>query len=259
MLTILKVDSTTGMIEKLSDLLHSPHRHGTDRLHLASLVLVESLPSTMEISPISDISSSSWSDALNSRILYPISLTQAFLPLLLSESVAEDIQQPTTLVVVTPSNISSINAPHYARESVTMAALTSYISTLRAELPRSIKVTHIRLGSLTTQSAPSTRLDVALARVKRFAPTVSSPPKSISPSRNSPKLDESSIVSSGLHKLHHGIFDAVVGRTHGTVFLGRGALLYAMIGTFIPSTFVGQMMGCRRNFARVERQSPSQD
>ena len=255
MLTILKEDSTAGMIEKLSDLLHHPHRHGTDRLHLASLVLIESLPSTMEISSISDISSSSWSDALNSRILYPISLTQAFLPLLLSESVAEDIQQPTTLVVVTPSNISSINAPHHAKESVTMAALTSYISTLRAELPRSIEVTHIRLGSITTQSAPSSRLDVALARVKRFAPTASSSPKSTSPSRNSPKLDEFSTLTSGLHKLHHGVFDAVVGRTHGTVFLGRGALLYAMIGAFIPSTFVGRMMGFHRNFVGDEQKS----
>ena len=51
-----------------------------------------------------------------------------------------------------------------------------------------------------------------------------------------------------LRELHNGIFDAMVrgkGR-NGTIFVGRGARSYDLVGRWIPDGIVGLMMGAAR-------------
>jgi hypothetical protein len=247
------------MLNKLCNFIENPQRHGTQRLHFASLVVLQSSSSTLYTGPTAQISTSTWSDSLNTRILYPVSIIQTFLPLLISESTSALVSSRTTLVVVTPSNVSSINTPHHAPESVTTAALTSYISTLRAELPSSLSLTHIRLGSILDTSDPTNRLQLALSRARYFRG--SSPPSSSSssPSRNAAAKCSLHGNSSNIRALNHSVFDAIEGRTSGTVFVGRGAYTYAMIGALAPSSFIGWMMGFGRNSHTWSSESKRED
>ena len=262
-LTTLQPESTIDMLEKLGDFLHNPQRHGTKRLHFASLVLLDAYPSTHPTGQIMNFPASAWSDILNTHILYPVSLAHAFLPLLASESrsntppntfslTPDPTSPPTTLVIVTPSNLPSLNPPLHAPESLTTAALTSYVNTLRAELPTSLPLTHIRLGSFNPLSLPHNRLlTQALARLGHLRSSsdsssgkssTSSPHRRVT-SQSKQQALASSTAYSGVKELHNGILDAVVGRRTGTVFLGRGARTYAYVGAWVPSGLVARMMG----------------
>ena len=247
------------MLEKLSNFLLNPQRHGTQRLHFSSLVILESYPSNLPTGPTTALSTSTWSDALNTHVLYPISLTQAFLPLLISESKyspplklfskMDPTMPPSTLVLVTPSNTSAIHAPHHAPETTTTIALTSYFNTLRHELPASLPFTHIHLGSLSAVSAIADRLHVAMARISRYQSSSSSPSSNSSSSSRDVVSEariqaQSSLTRSpALREFHNGIFDAIVGKRSGSVYLGRGARTYAFIGCWAPPGLVGWMMG----------------
>ena len=261
------------MLDKLRDFLQNPQRHGTKRLHFASLILVNPYPSTHPSGQVTDLSPSVWSDILNTHILYPISLAHSFLPLLISESKTHipptatstlwtsnaDIVPPTTLLVITSSSLPSLNPPLHAPESLTTAALTSYLTTLRTELPLSISLSHIRLGAFTPFTTPFSNVNTALARLKRLrSSSASSSEKSSSspPTRRvgaaavypqaSTTSSHPSTSSSTLRELHNGVFDTIVGRRSGTIFLGRGARTYAYVGTFVPNQLVAWMMGHRQ-------------
>ena len=252
------------MLDKLSEFLKNPQRHGTKQLHFASLVLLDAYPSTHPTGQITHLSPSTWSDVLNTHILYPITLAQAFLPLLISESMspppvrtylsdADPNISPTTLIIITPTNIPSLHPPLHAPESLTTAALTSFANTLRSELPASLSLTHVRLGSFTPLSTPFNRLNTALTRLDRFRSSSasssgksssSSPPRTSSNPRSTTTSPNKG--PSGLRELHNGIFDAVVGRRTGTMFLGRGARTYTYVGQGVPSGLVASMLGYRQ-------------
>ena len=253
-------ESTADMLEKLSEFLKNPQRHGTKRLHFASLILLDAYPSTHPTGQIANLSASLWSDVLNTHILYPISLAHAFLPLVISESKSSipsrtflvdsnPNQPPTTLLVVTPTNIPSLYPPLHAPESLTTAALTSYVATLRSELPTSLSLTHIRLSSFSPLAKPFNRLNTALARLHRMRSgsesssdkSSSSPPRSAAPHLRAENLHAGSF--SGLRELHNGVFDAIVGRRAGTVFLGRGARTYSYVGHWMPAGLMARMLG----------------
>ena len=56
---------------------------------------------------------------------------------------------------------------------------------------------------------------------------------------------EKSVKGQSLRELHNGIFDAMVrgkGR-NGTIFVGRGARSYDLVGKWVPDGVVGWMMG----------------
>lgn len=51
-----------------------------------------------------------------------------------------------------------------------------------------------------------------------------------------------------LRELHNGVFDAIVrgkGR-NGTIFVGRGARSYDLVGKWVPDGIVGWMMGAAK-------------
>ena len=56
---------------------------------------------------------------------------------------------------------------------------------------------------------------------------------------------EKSVKGQSLRELHKGVFDAMVrgkGR-NGTIFVGRGARSYHLVGKWVPDGIVGWMMG----------------
>jgi hypothetical protein len=50
-----------------------------------------------------------------------------------------------------------------------------------------------------------------------------------------------------VRELHNAVFDAVVGRTPGTVWVGRGAWTYDMAGQYIPAGIIGWLWERKQN------------
>ena len=224
------------MIDKMKDFFKHPHRNGTPHLRLASLILLDSYPSTHLTGPISSLSTPLWFDTLSAHVLYPIALTTTFLPLLLSPPTISTTASPATILLLTSCTIPALHPANHAPESLSTTGVTSFLTTLRTELPSSIKTTHIRLGSLYSSQPLSLSLaareELALIRTTRPTPSSSS---SQSPSRPawSPR------TTRVLRELHNEIFDAVTGRTSGTIFVGRGARTYALVGAWAPAGLIG--------------------
>ena len=259
-----QAESTAAMLAKLHTLLTNPRRHGTRQLHLASLVLLDD-PRAHATGAIAALPAAAWADALNVHVLHPIALAHAFLPLLASsaqnppplppatgdERTAAPPFPPTTLVLCTSGIAPAVHPPRHAPEALVGAALTSFLATLRAEAPAALRITHLRLGalpsaSLLSRAAPS----AALARRAPAASDASASPSDASPargastgraSRTPAKRDRQQQAE--LRRLHEGVFDAVVGRSAGTAFAGRGARAYALVGAWAPRGLVRWMLG----------------
>lgn len=62
------------------------------------------------------------------------------------------------------------------------------------------------------------------------------------------KWIEKSVKGQSLRELHNGVFDAMMrgkGR-NGTIFVGRGARSYDLVGKWIPDGIVGLMIGAAK-------------
>lgn len=237
------------MIRKFTEHLKNPQRHGTASLHLASLILLPSWPSTHGTGSLQCLTPQAWSEELNTHILYPISITHAFLPLLLAH--VHHTSATTSLILATPSTIPSIHPLGHAPECLANAALISWLTSLHVELPSNLQPTHIRLGDFDLMaiehSEPGVQ-DVALARISRFqgAREAASSPNNDRPAlagTKSSKADKRSRRAKEASELHNKFFDAVVGRSTGTIYIGRGARTYSLVGKWAPTGLVGWMMG----------------
>ncbi len=73
---------------------------------------------------------------------------------------------------------------------------------------------------------------------------------------------EKSVKGQSLRELHNGVFDAIVrGRgRNGTIFIGRGARSYDLIGKWVPDSIVGWMMGAAKTngFEPVEKEGSTE-
>ena len=250
------------MLSKLSTLLTNPRRHGTRQLHLASLILLDD-PRAHATGAIASLPAATWSDALNTHVLYPIALVHAFMPLLLTSAQSPPALPPplgnqepppppfppTTLVLCTSGIAPAIHPPLHAPESLAAAALGSFLTTLRAEAPAALRITHLRIGA---QPAPSLLSPATPSKaLTRLTPSTSdsSSASDTSPARGTTsgrraapgKLDRRQQVA--LRRLHEGVFDAVAGRSAGTAFVGRGARTYAFVGAWAPRGLVRWMLG----------------
>ncbi|MCJ1479011.1 hypothetical protein MMC13_007695 [Lambiella insularis] len=245
--------STAKTLEKFSANLVQPPRHGCSSSHtlrLSSFIIIPSYPSTHPTGPISTLSPSLLSDALNTHLIYPLGLLHAFLPLLLfPDQVSDTSSTPSstsmpTIILLSPSLPTSLHLPHHASESLTTNALHSYLSTLRSEVsPNTLSITTLKLGSLTTLSHP-TRTQVARYRSTRYgspSPTPNPEPTSILAWEHARATQERERAVA-LRELHNGVFDAVVGKRRGTLYVGRGSWAYDLVGRWVPGGMVGWMM-----------------
>jgi NAD(P)-dependent dehydrogenase (short-subunit alcohol dehydrogenase family) len=254
-------ESARASIERFTAFLQAPHAvaQGIKQHHLVfrSLILIPT-PNYPSL-PIATLAPSALSDLLNTRLLQPILTLQTFLPLLQILPLSHPIQHPSppplpikpSVLVLTPSIISSLNPAFHLPESAIVSALTSFTSVLTSELqPLGIPVTHIRLGTFDTSpfSPHNRQLTVSSQRVEMLKWEESA---RHAYGRNyatvTTKTGGGGVVGKGssLRELNNAVFDAMVGGKGGVVRVGTGSRVYGFVGRWVPSGLVGWMMGVR--------------
>ncbi|KAF8865278.1 DUF1776-domain-containing protein [Acephala macrosclerotiorum] len=263
---IVDPESARASIERFTLHLQSPHAafQGAKPHHLSlrSLILIPS-PSYPS-SPIATLSPSTLSDLLNTRLLTPILTTQTFLPLLQATPLPHpthahlNLQTPKgdkpSVLLLTPSIISSLSPSFHLPESIINSALTSFTSVLTSELsPLNIPVTHLQLGTFDVSSFTHNKALVMTAQAQR-AETL----KWDEGSRQAYGRNFVAVSSRGgggvgavgkgssLRELNNAVFDAMVSGRAGTVRVGMGSRAYGFVGRWVPRSLVGWMMGVRR-------------
>ena len=191
---------------------------------------------TLPVSPVTALSPLDWSDILNTNIVAPFTTLHAFLPLLIS--------QKSSLLFLDPSIVPSLTPPSHAAESVVGGALNQYISTLRREVQvQGVNVVLCRLGDF--DYGPT------LSENQQLVPSQYSLRAEFARRRLEQKGVATSVKGQSLRNLHNGVFDAIMrgkGR-NGTIFVGRGARSYDLVGKWVPGSIVGWMMGTAKKTA----------
>ena len=246
--------ATATAIAKFTSYIDTPQRplpHTLPhKLQLSSLILMPSLqPST---GPISTLSVSTWFDTLNVGMIVPFAIIQAFLPLLIS--------QKASLVALTSSIIPSLKTASHAPQSVITASLDAHIATLKQEIShKDLNVVQVKLGVFDFGTlTPGDRQMVASANVARVEhPGWDAAARAKHLKKQFDKLKSDRVKGSSLRELHNTVFDCIArgkGRG-GTVFVGRGAWTYDLVGRWVPGGVVGWMMGLKHRQKGDPRQT----
>ena len=240
------------------------------------------------------IASSTWSSALNSQLIFPFTLARAFLPVLTAfaqdnkpqESIRAYRPIPfnfnfnfvsrmfrsypmqcakTSLIVLSHSITPSLCSANHAVENISFASVGAWLMTLQSELAASgssLRVIHMRLGSFIDRNASRTPQELPIARQNYYTTKSNESPRQSTSATKSPSLQTSSMKGVLSRELHNGVFDAVVGSSAvhgGTLYLGRGSLIYGIIGSIFPRTIVGWMMSTRQRENRSENNTDTLD
>ena len=186
---------------------------------------------------------STWSDTLNANVIAPFAIIKAFLPLLVS--------QKASLLALTPSIVPSLKAASHAPQSVITASLDAHIATLRKEIShKDLNIVQLKLGSFDLGTSKSTERQMVatanIARAEHPGWDTAARAKHLKEQLN--KLRNDRVKGSSLRELHNTVFDCVArGRGKGgTVFVGRGAWTYDLVGKWLPGGVVGWMMGLKQ-------------
>jgi NAD(P)-dependent dehydrogenase (short-subunit alcohol dehydrogenase family) len=176
-----------------------------------------------------------WSDALSTHVLSSLTLTRSFIPL--------SIDQNARILVLTPNLVAPLRPALNGTESIVVGALEGFVGTLRRELGAfGVKVVHMKLG------------DIDFGRVSGIQSSSSSPSRSTSEggwSRSlygSPATRATGRTNSGskgtlAKELHHAVFDALTMKSPWrTTRIGRGSLVYEMIGKWVPDALTQRML-----------------
>ncbi|KAI4247721.1 MAG: hypothetical protein L6R40_001307 [Gallowayella cf. fulva] len=240
-LDVTSPSSLSSTIRKVTALF-DPSNAPKYPLRLASLILLPQTPSPSESRRIVDISADTWSDALSIHLLAPFTLVQAFLPLVLS--------QRSSILFLTHSNTPSLSPPLHGEANVVAHALDSYISTLYKEIARSegINISRFKLGALDDESdRDALQMAVALRHDNSSQSDISS----------SPVPGHRKVRGSPLRELHLELFDAIVGKRRGTVYVGRGSRTYDVLGKVMPHGLAGWILGLRAQNEEVRKDTKS--
>ena len=232
-----QLTSTEETVQKFTTHINSPQHTLSNapphNLHLNSLVLVPAI--NLPVSPVTSLSPPDWSDILNANLVAPFTMLHAFLPLLVS--------QKSSLLFLNPSIIPSLAPPSHAPESVIGGALSQYISTLRREVQvQGVNVVQIRLGHFD--------YGASLSESQQLVPSQYSLRAEFARRRLEQKGVQKSSRGQSLRELHNRVFDAMIrgkGR-NGTIFVGRGARSYELVGKWIPDGIVAWMMGAAKTY-----------
>ena len=181
---------------------------------------------------ISDLSTESWSDTLTLHLLSPLTVIQAFLPLIKSFK--------STLLFLTPIVTPVLAPPLHGAENVVAAAMKNYVSTLRKEtLSEELRIVEFRLGAF-DESVHRDALETAVI-LRRPEGSGSSSESSLTASEDAAKAP--AVRGTPLRKLHLEVFDAIVGKRGGVIHVGRGSRMYDTIGALAPDSLIGWMLG----------------
>ncbi|KFY44289.1 hypothetical protein V495_03519 [Pseudogymnoascus sp. VKM F-4514 (FW-929)] len=245
-------------VERFAQMLQTPqYAFDTARAHYLQFIALIVIPTlTYPNSPVATLSPVDIQDVINTRLLHPILLTQAFLPLLSAPTSQHHHAHPPPqpkLLLLTPAIISSLNPPFHAPESIVSAGLKSFTATLSAELaPLNVPLTHFELGSFDTNPMTPKNQLATLSGHSAEARTWSDDAREAYGGnfmRVAGSAVEKRSKGSNLRELHNAVFDEMAKtgwRAGGTVMVGRGARLYSLVGAWAPRGLVGWMMGVRR-------------
>jgi hypothetical protein len=192
------------------------------RLHLAGLILV---PDTQHAAArIEDITLEEWSDALHAKLLPTINTTTQLLPSITLHN--------SKILLLTPSVTPALRLPSHSIQTVLSSALTSFLSSLSAELaPSTASISHFKLGDIDIPSVTARQRREGIASPSRFKPTP-------------------------IRQLHNAVFDALVAPRPSRVYhIGRGSLTYDVIGKWVPPAWIAWMMGAKSSAAQETRRN----
>ncbi|KAF2099462.1 DUF1776-domain-containing protein [Rhizodiscina lignyota] len=235
-------------IERFNQLLATPHGDGTSRhLQFTGLVLVPDL--VYPSGPIETVSAELWSDALTAKVVGTVATTQAFLPTVCAHK--------ARVLVLTPSIVPSLRPAFHGVETAVVGALEGFTHTLQRELGTlGIPVTQLRLGSFDCSTigerthmlplSSSATLMWPLSARNLYAQNFLSQGR-IGMNNGIFTESGSSPKGSSLRELHHAVFDNLTQRyPQQVVRVGRGSLIYDLVGRFVPGGLVGWILGMRR-------------
>ena len=187
---------------------------------------------------------SAWFDTLNVNVIAPFAIIKAFLPLLVS--------QKASLLALTPSVVPSLKAASHAPQSVVTASLDAHIATLRKEIShKDLNIVQLKLGSFDFGTSKSTERQMVvtadIACTEHPGWDAAARAKHLKEQFN--KLRGDRVKGSSLRELNNTVFDCIARRRGkgGTVFVGRGAWTYDLVGRWVPDGVVGWMMGLKHS------------
>ncbi|KAL8670422.1 MAG: hypothetical protein Q9168_005034 [Polycauliona sp. 1 TL-2023] len=228
-LDVTSPSSLASTIRKVTALLH-PSEAAKYPLRFVSLIILPQTPSPPRTHGIAQISADSWSDAFSIHLLSPFTLIQAILPLM--------IPHKSSLLFLNHTNSPSLSPPLTGEANVVAHALDSYISTFRKEFAAigDINIVQFKLGAIDYESD---RDALQMAVALRYDDRATSNPKS-------DRLpEEKKVRGSPFRQLHLEVFDAIVGKRRGTVYVGRGARTYGILGKIIPQGIAQWMLSLK--------------
>lgn len=71
---------------------------------------------------------------------------------------------------------------------------------------------------------------------------------------SSPVTEQRKVRGSPLRELHLEVFDAIVGKKRGVVYVGRGSRIYDYLGKVMPEGLVGWMLGLQAQREKGQNQ-----
>lgn len=186
-------------------------------LVLSGIIIVPDTSATIE--PVSAITPEAWSTALNAKVLNTILIAQLLSPL------ATEFQ--SRVLFLTPSIVPSLRPPYHSVQSTVSGALEAFTGTLAAELGQlNVPVCHFKLGNI---EAPGSKHR---------------------------KDDNRLVKGTSMRKLHDSVFDALHAKTLSrTWHVGRGSLIYHVLGGWMPSSLVWRMMGITQSVQAADEVS----
>lgn len=209
-LTEIQPGIAEGQIQRFHHFLSRHHYAfegaSSHRLVLAGVILVPDV-SSVATGSITQLSPEAWSTALNAKVLHTITTAKLLLPLV--------TEFKSRVILLTPNLISSLRPPYHAIESTVSSALGAFAASLTSELSlQGLHACHFKLGNI----------EIANGKQK--------------------KDEKKRARGTPIRKLHDSIFDALhSSRPSRTWHVGRGSLIYDLIGSWIPGGVVGWMMG----------------
>ncbi|KAI5954587.1 hypothetical protein KGF54_002362 [Candida jiufengensis] len=228
-------------ISHFNQLLKTPvipfHNAEPHYLQLKSVIFAPSL--YFPIGPIENIGVNTW-QKLNDRLLTYFKLFSSGLIQLIRT-------QNSNLLLINPTNISSLSVPYHAPETIFQNQLSHLFTTLTYELKQfNINVTQLKLGNinLTNQKLNSNSRIESIINTEVRSWT-SEMKQLYSTSFSKDLYKSNSIKSSGgkgtsVKELYHLIFDLIYGNNNSNVvYCGKGARFYNFITSFLPISWIG--------------------
>ncbi|KAI6250927.1 hypothetical protein HI914_00082 [Erysiphe necator] len=243
-------------MERFAAYLQSPHAAFPGaKFHcytMRSLIVIPT--SRFPTIPIAKLDLSTLSDLLNTRLLQPIIMIQNFLPLFQNlpfthSDIKSEIllDSKPSILVLTPSIISSINPAFHLPEASITSALSSFTSVLEQEVtPLSISVTHLQLGNfdLSLFSPHNRKITIQSQRAETLQWDENT--------RNNYGRNYTVSTSnkwgnqSNLRVLNKAVLDAMYNQKGGIMRVGSGSVIYGFIGKWVPRSLISWMMGLRK-------------